>query len=126
MVFGLSVKFLAKMHQTRNQRVGFNRVPDPEVMQLPFWPMRCTANLRTKIVDFRGFDSNIILMLRPGIVISIENFPESLSQQILVGIILVGRWGVVHMINHKGREFTKGGLVKGGLAIYALLLYHYC
>ena len=24
------------------------------------------------------------------------------------------------------REFTKGGLVKGGLAIYVLLLYHYC
>ena len=24
------------------------------------------------------------------------------------------------------REFTKGGLVKGGLAIYVLLLYYYC
>ena len=59
------------------------------------------ANLRTStnIVDFRGFDSSGILILRGGIVLStgsgsIGDFPESLSQQILVGIILVGRLGV--------------------------------
>ena len=39
-----------------------------------------TANLRTRILDFRGFDSSIILMLRAGILISIEKFPEVLSQ----------------------------------------------
>ena len=27
---------------------------------------------------------------------------------------------------HLLQEFTKGGLVKGGLAIYVLLLYHHC
>ena len=53
-----------------------------------------TANLRTKIMDFRGFDSNIILILRGGILISKGDFPESLSQEILVGVMLVGRSGV--------------------------------
>ena len=44
----------------------------------------CTANLRTKLLDFRGFDSSIILILRCGILMSIENLPDFLSQQILV------------------------------------------
>ena len=55
---------------------------------------RPTANLRTKILDIRGFDSSIIFILRAGILMSIGNFPEVLSQRILVGIILVGRLGV--------------------------------
>ena len=56
---------------------------------------RRTANLCTKIPDFRGFDSHIILSLRGGILMSIGNFPERLSQAMLVGIImLVGRLGV--------------------------------
>ena len=55
----------------------------------------CTANLRTNIVDFRGFDSNVILMSRGGILMSIGNLPESLSQAMLVGIMLVGRLGVI-------------------------------
>ena len=50
-----------------------------------------TANLRTKILNFRGFDSSRILISRGGIVSPIGNSPESLSQQILAGIILVGR-----------------------------------
>ena len=45
----------------------------------------CTANLRTKILDFRGFDSSRILILRGGILMSIGSLPESLSQAILVG-----------------------------------------
>ena len=53
-----------------------------------------TANLCTKLLDFRGFDSNIILILRGGILMSIGDFPESLSQAILAGILLVGRLGV--------------------------------
>ena len=39
-----------------------------------------TANLRTKILDLRGFDSSILLILRAGILTSRGIFPESLSQ----------------------------------------------
>ena len=53
-----------------------------------------TANLPTNIVNFGGFDSSIILILRVGILMSIGNFPESLSQAILMGVMLVGRLGV--------------------------------
>ena len=53
-----------------------------------------TANLRTNIMDFRGIDSSIILIVRGRILMSIGDFPESLSQAILVGIMLVGRLGV--------------------------------
>ena len=56
--------------------------------------MHATPNLPTSIVEFRGFDSSIILILRGGILMSIGDFPEMLSQAILVGIILVGRLGV--------------------------------
>ena len=54
-----------------------------------------TANLRSKILDFRGFDSSRILILRGGVLRSIGNCPESLGQGILVGVILVGRLGVL-------------------------------
>ena len=54
-----------------------------------------TASLRTKILDFRRFDSSRILMLRGGILLSKGNSPEDLSQAILAGIILVGRLGVI-------------------------------
>ena len=57
------------------------------------------VNLPTKILDFRGFDSNILLILRGGILTSIGNFPESLSQAILAGMILVGRLGVSRHIH---------------------------
>ena len=50
-----------------------------------------TANLRTRILDFSGFDSSITLILRGGISRPIGNDPEMLSQGILVGTILVGR-----------------------------------
>ena len=55
-----------------------------------------TANLRTNIMDFRGFDSSVMLIIRGGILMSIGDFPETLSQQILVGIMLEGRLGVSH------------------------------
>ena len=48
-----------------------------------------TANLCTNIMDFRGLDSSTILMLRGGILMSVGNLPERLSQAILVGIMLV-------------------------------------
>ena len=44
-----------------------------------------TPSLPTNIVDFRGFDSSIILILRDGILMSIGDFPESLSQAMLAG-----------------------------------------
>ena len=53
-----------------------------------------TANLRTNIVDSRGFDWRIILILRDGIPRPKGDFPEVLSQAILVGLMLVGRLGV--------------------------------
>ena len=41
-----------------------------------------TANLRTKILDVRGFDSSIILVLRVGTLMSMGSFPKPiLSQQ---------------------------------------------
>ena len=48
-----------------------------------------TANLPTNIVDFKGLDSSIVLIQRGGILMSIGDFPESLSRAMLVGIILV-------------------------------------
>ena len=56
-----------------------------------------TANLPTNIVDFRGSDSNIMSISRGGIPRPLGNFPESLSQAMLVGVMLVGRLGVVTM-----------------------------
>ena len=53
-----------------------------------------TANRHTNNVDFRGFDSSIMLFLRVGILMSIGHFLESLSQAMLVGVMLVGRLGV--------------------------------
>ena len=55
---------------------------------------RGTPNLPTNIVDFRRFDSSTILMLRGEIFRPIGDFPESLSQPMLAGTMLVGRLGV--------------------------------
>ena len=56
---------------------------------VPSTPLRYTANLLAKILDFRGFDSSIILTLKGGIARPIGNVPGSLSQAILAGIMLV-------------------------------------
>ena len=48
-----------------------------------------TANLHTKILDFRGLDSSIFLILRGGILMSIWSSPEIMSRHILVRKILV-------------------------------------
>ena len=48
-----------------------------------------TANLRTKILDFRGFDSSSRISIpRGGIPMSMGNFLEGSSQRILAGIKL--------------------------------------
>ena len=52
----------------------------------------------TNIVDFRGFDSSTILIVRGGILVSIGDFPESLSQAVLVGTMLVGGLDVMILI----------------------------
>ena len=65
-----------------------------------------TPNLPTNIVGFRGFDSSIILILRDGMLMSTGDFPESLSQARLVGIMLVGRLGVVLFeISHSTKPY---------------------
>ena len=48
----------------------------------------CVACIHTKILDFRGFDSSRILILRGGILKSIGNFPDVSSQQNLSREIL--------------------------------------
>ena len=60
--------------------------------------MLSTANLRTKILDFRGFDSGRILILRGGILRSTGGFPESLSRAVLVGILFIRRLCVITTI----------------------------
>ena len=45
------------------------------------------TNLLTKMLEFRVFDSSTILMSRGGMFMSMGNFPEVLSQAILVGEI---------------------------------------
>ena len=69
--------------------------------QIPMWKFDQTniaiavvvvkPNLPTNIVDFGGFDSSRILLLRGGIPRHKGNLPESSSRRILVGIILAGR-----------------------------------
>ena len=56
--------------------------------------LRGTANLGTRVLDFRGFDSGGILTLRGGILMSTGNFPEMSSQQNLSRDNLVGRLGI--------------------------------
>ena len=73
-------------------------VPSAQFQTALRWFGWDTANLCTNIMDFRGFDSSIIFILRGRIPKPIGNFPESLSQPILVGIMLAGRLGVVRAV----------------------------
>ena len=45
-------------------------------------------------MDFRGFDSSMILISRGGILMYTGSSPESSTQAIIAGMILVGRLGV--------------------------------
>ena len=62
------------------------------------------ANLRTKILDLRGFDSSRILIFRGEIFMSIGSFPELLSQRIVERVLLVGRLGVGSSRTMRQRE----------------------
>ena len=66
-----------------------------------------TPDLPTNIVDFGRFDSSMILILRGGILMSKGDFLESLSQAMLVGIMLVGRLGV-----HGTRDQVSDGMMQ--------------
>ena len=69
------------------------------------------------IMDFGGFDSNTILILRGGIFMSIGDSPESLSQHILVGIILLGRLGVgIGAMKNPGSRNSRACLCPGGIS----------
>ena len=80
----------------------------PRRTSVPCAPSKCTANLRTKIQDFRGFDSSRILVLRVGIIMFIGVFPETLGQ-LRVGIFLVGRLGVACPHSAPGGEILGAG-----------------
>ena len=60
---------------------GRVRLQDSSIQRTP--SAAITANLRAKILDFRGFDSSRILSSRGGILMSIGNFREMSSQAIL-------------------------------------------
>ena len=66
------------------------------------------ANLGTKILDVRGFDSSGLLIWRGGMFMSIENPPESLSRAILVGRFLVWRLGVAGTKRASEKTCAKG------------------
>ena len=57
----------------------------------------CSSQTPVRLLDLRGFNPNIILTARGGILMSTGIFPEALSQQILVGIISAGRLGVMRL-----------------------------
>ena len=67
-----------------------------------------TPSLPTNIVDLRGFDSSIILILWAGILMSTGNFLESLSQAILVVAMLVGRLGVQYCTEYRSESGMRG------------------
>ena len=66
---------------------------DGQDLRRPCFIRWSTPDLPTNIVDFRGFDSSRILIQTGGIITSTGDFLESLSQAMLVGM-LVGRLGV--------------------------------
>ena len=93
--------------------------------QLALLAQPYTPNLRTNIMDFRGFDSSMIIILRGGILMPIGDFLEDLSQAILVGIMLVGRLGVVSLCHSLRRgparaqmSFTPAASLRGALLMY--------
>ena len=62
-------------------------------------------------MDFRGFDSSIILISMGGIPRPMRDFPESLSQAILVGIMLVGRLGIRSFNNSSTNDINSSTML---------------
>ena len=74
-------------------------------------------------MDFRGFDSSIILILRGGIPRPIGDFPESLSQAMLVGCNVSREIVVSGFVYNCGLMFL--GLGLGGLLLSGCWNLHY-
>ena len=51
--------------------------------------LEITANLRTKILDFRGFDSGRTLISRGGMLMSMGDFPGSFESTIIIITIII-------------------------------------
>ena len=91
-----------------------------------------TVNLRTKILDFGGFDSSRILILGGGIPMSIGDFPEIASRQILAGRIgelasrqiLAGRIADLSESTNLSREILVPGTKTNSVHIY-IYIYIY-
>ena len=84
---------------------------DEHMILPPGLQTRVTLNLPTNIVDLGGFDSSIMSFFRGWILMSIGIFPESLSQAMLVGVMLVGRSGVAILRQdlpaaHRGQDLA--------------------
>ena len=89
-----SEKTLFSFHQYIARGVKLKFLSEIVVFNIARPETRNKANLRTKILDLSGFDSSGILGSRGGIPRPIVDIPESLSQAISVGMILVGKLGV--------------------------------
>ena len=75
------------------------------IARLTIFNINHTSNLPTKILDFRGFDSSIIIIIvRGGILMSIGNFLESLSQ---AREILRREIGLMNMVVCPGQSFLR-------------------
>ena len=82
--------------------------PSPKRLEIrrsmPRHAKPCTDNLRTKMLDFRGFDSSIILSLRGGFIRSTGDFLEIMNERILVCGLFVCGLTAVHQaaisLNH--------------------------
>ena len=70
------------------------------------------------ILWISGFDSSTILILWGGILMSIGDFPESLSQAISVGVMLL----VGALVGSSQRGFSKGGFSNNDMVIAHKLL----
>ena len=84
------------------------------------------ASLPTSIMDFRGFDPSIILILRGGILMSMGDFPESLSQAILVGIMLVGTLGVCASLREASAEHGAHEQPRPAIHTYIYIYIYIC
>ena len=79
--------FTGSLHkQSRISHINAS-IPSPILGDALGSPLRCcfsasslfTANLQIRILDFGGFDSSRIFILRVGILMSIGNFPENIE-----------------------------------------------
>ena len=92
----ISIMIIAMIIQLRalHVHVGVAGANGAEVHVASIIRNQDTANIRTNIMDFRGSDSSTILIVKGWYSQAHREFPEILSQAILVGIMLVGRVGV--------------------------------